>query len=275
MKRPARFSETKFADHAHEVYDKFRNNYKALIILLEEAKAEGRAGSSDQRKRAEKADEVQGKIFNWLFSLCLSMVTDVYKVYRCISCILQKINILPQDKYDCFKSYLDKFRAMLNSLQYDNCPCEILDLTDKVDKELVEEVCLWPRLHQDIRAALEQGTYRDLDLGMVVEEAYRTRACTRLNLDWLEVDLQEVVNKVLKRATELVTFVEGRLREKVYTNTEVIRVENCRRLLDLQSQTKKGVQHGWLSISSLHFKTFQNAAVFFEPKLDLRLVRQI
>ena len=271
MKRPARFSETKFADHAHEVYDKFRNNYKALIILLEEAKAEGRAGSSDQRKRAEKADEVQGKIFNWLFSLCLSMVTDVYKVYRCISCILQKINILPQDKYDCFKSYLDKFRAMLNSLQYDNCPCEILDLTDKVDKELVEEVCLWPRLHQDIRAALEQGAYRGLNLGMVVEEAYRTRAGTRLNLDWLEVDLQEVVNKVLKRATELVTFVEGRLREKVYTNTEVIRVENCRRLLDLQSQTEKVVQHGWLSISSLHFKTFQNAAVFFEPKLDLRL----
>ena len=57
----------------------------------------------------------------------------------------------------------------------------------------------------------------------------------------------------------------------MYTNTEVIRVENCRRLLDLQSQTEKVVQHGWLSISSLHFKTFQNAAVFFEPKLDLRL----
>ena len=36
MKRPAKFSETKFADHAHEVYDKFRNNYKPLILILEQ-----------------------------------------------------------------------------------------------------------------------------------------------------------------------------------------------------------------------------------------------
>ena len=63
MKRPAKFSETKFADHAHDVYDKFRNNYKPLVKLLKKAKEEGREGSSDQKKKAEKADEIQGKMF--------------------------------------------------------------------------------------------------------------------------------------------------------------------------------------------------------------------
>ena len=51
MKRPAKFSETKFADHSHEVYDKFRNNYKAFILTLEQAIDHGINGSSDQKKK--------------------------------------------------------------------------------------------------------------------------------------------------------------------------------------------------------------------------------
>ena len=34
MKRPASFSETKFADHAHEVYDKFRSITRVWCSLL-------------------------------------------------------------------------------------------------------------------------------------------------------------------------------------------------------------------------------------------------
>ena len=33
MKRLAKFSETKFADHFHEVYDKFRNNFKPFTYV--------------------------------------------------------------------------------------------------------------------------------------------------------------------------------------------------------------------------------------------------
>ena len=84
-----------------------------------------------------------------------------------------------------------------------------------------------------------------------MEEAYRTRAGTRLNLDWLEVDLQEVVNKVLKRATELVTFVEGRLREKVYTNTEVIRVRTAGDCLTFRARPRR-----WCSMAGSAFHPF-------------------
>ena len=82
MKHPDKFSQTKFADHAHKVYDKFRNNIKPFIVTMEQAKEEGRVGSTDAKKKAEKAEEVQGKVFNWMFCLSLSMVTDVYKVYH-------------------------------------------------------------------------------------------------------------------------------------------------------------------------------------------------
>ena len=61
MKRPAKFSETKFADHSHEVYDKFRNNYKAFILTLEQAINHGTNGSSDQKKKKDTAAEIKGR----------------------------------------------------------------------------------------------------------------------------------------------------------------------------------------------------------------------
>ena len=70
MSRPAKFSETKFADHAHEVYTKFRNNFKALIIVLEKAK-EGSSGSSDEKKKQRKLKRYkEGYTTGCLASLC-------------------------------------------------------------------------------------------------------------------------------------------------------------------------------------------------------------
>ena len=95
-----------------------RNNYKPLVNLLEKAKEEGREGSSDQKKKAEKADEIQGKIYTWMFAFSLSLTTDVYKKLRIISCILQKINILSFEKYDIFLSLLSNYDEMLTTIAY-------------------------------------------------------------------------------------------------------------------------------------------------------------
>ena len=163
----SKFSETKFADHAHDVYEKFRNNFKAFIVLFEKAKEEGLGGSSDHKKKAQIASEVQGKIFNWQFALSLSMVIDVYKVYRKVSCILQKVDILPHNKYDAFKRLLATYKDMINTVSYSDCPCMLLDTEDKFWNEVVEEVCMWPRFHQDICTALHSGTYQNINMGMV------------------------------------------------------------------------------------------------------------
>ena len=58
----------------------------------------GNRGSSDQKKKKESAMEIKKRIHNWYFVLSLSMVTDVYKVYRKISCILQVKNNTPPFK---------------------------------------------------------------------------------------------------------------------------------------------------------------------------------
>ena len=183
MKRLAMFSMTKFANHSLEVYDKFRNNFKHFTILLEQAKEHGRLGgvSADVKKKAENADEIQGKILNWLFVFSLSMVTDVYKVYRKISCILQKINILPHEKYDCFINYLGTFREMLQTSSYLNCPCVCLPLDDTSWSKFWAETCLWPRLHQDIRCAINKGTYMGINMGLVRQEEWQTRAGSKVN----------------------------------------------------------------------------------------------
>ena len=90
MKRPSGFSETKFANHAHVVFEKSK---------------ERRNNSSDEKKKAESAEEIQGKTWNWLFATSLSMVTDVYKVYAAISLGLLKVDILPHEKYDIFNEF--------------------------------------------------------------------------------------------------------------------------------------------------------------------------
>ena len=156
MKRPSRFSENKFADHSHDVYDKFINNFKPLTILLERVKEERLQGSSDEKKKAVNVDKIQGQIYNWLFALSLSGVTDAYKVYMKISSILQKINILPHEKYDCYLSYLNFYSEMVQTPSYLNCPCLIVPTEDIDWRGVVEEVCLW--LHEDVRIALELGT---------------------------------------------------------------------------------------------------------------------
>ena len=271
MKRPSRFSDTKFADHSHDVYDKFRNNFKPLTILLERVKEEGVQGSSDEKKKAANANEIQGKIYNWLFALSLSGVTDAYKVYRKISSVLQKINILPHEKYDCYLSYLNFYSEMVETTSYLSCLCLLVDTEDIVWRGVVEEVCLWPRLHEDVRIALELGTYRDINLGMVRQEEYRTRAGSRTNLQWLEVDVEGVVSKVQARMVALVKFLRQGLSEKVYTSSEVIQIEQSRKLLNLKSHKEGIIEHGAARISGLHYKQFQTAAIFFEPDLDTRV----
>ena len=80
-----------------------------------------------------------------------------------------------------------------------------------------------------------------------------------------------MVRKVEQRGQELVAFIETGLREKVYTDVDVISVENCRKLLDVRNQALRLKEHGSVKISSLHYKTFRDTSLFFEPELDKRL----
>jgi hypothetical protein len=161
---------------------------------------------------------------------------------------------------------------------YLDCACSLFTDPDSfmvVEEEewkgISNDVCLWPRLHQDIKDSLSKGTYRDMPLGMVREEEWRTRSGTRTNLQWLNVDVQTLVKKVVSRGEDLVDFLDKGLKEKVYDDKEVVYIEHSRKILNIAGHAKKVNEHGAVRISGLQFQTFRAAAVFFEPELDNRV----
>ena len=280
MKRPASFSETKFADHAHEVYDKFRNNYQSMVLTLEKVKENFREGVSSERQKSIDADYVQGRMYNWTFALSLSAVTDVYKVYRMISCILQKINILPHEKLDKFQELVTKMKEMKDNLEISDCPCCIFTNSnyqleeffgDVSTKGIVEEICFWPRFHNDVREAKQHKTYMNTKMGMVTQEQKATRAGVEENNMSLSIDLDKVIKTVEKRAQTLSSFLSNGLSERVYSNNEIILISHCRRLLDLESIMNQVVDRGHVNVSSITFRRFKEAAIFLEPNLTTRL----
>ena len=324
MKRPASFSETKFADHVHEVYDKFRNNFPSMIKTLEKVKEDFYNGDSTEKKKAEDADYVQGRIFGWTFGLSLSASTDVYKQYRIISCILQKINILPHEKLDQFQELVQSLINMKETVKVSDCPCVKAPSEEKTlpgektssgkksftgektftgeksnsgkkstsgeksyygeksnsaEKALTGEDaatgtvqdCLWPRFHSDIKEAKQKGTYQNIHMGMVSQEERETRAGSQVNASCLKVDLEGVINIVQRRAEALTDFLASGLTDKVYTNEEVIVISNCRRLLDLRSMMTKVVESGCSKIATITYRSFKEAATFFEPDLISRI----
>ena len=209
--------------------------------------------------------EIKKRIHNWYFVLSLSMVTDVYKVYRKISCILQRINILPHEKYDSFVSYLSTYKEMMDTCDYLDCPCTMFTNPDTFQLEeqeewkgVVFEVCKWPRLHQAAAVALGKGTYMDVNIGMVKPTEWRTRAGQPANKQWLDMNV-------------MVKFLYEGLKEKVYEKEEVTYIENCRRILYLRSHVKKNKEHGAVKISGLQLRTFREVALYFEPDIDTRV----
>ena len=282
--RPVNFSETKFANSAALVYSKFRQAYPALIITLEKVKEDLRTGVSTEREKAKRADEVQGGIMDYLFTLTLSVCVDTYSIYGAISNILQLINILPHEKMDLFNKLLQKLSKMKCFFKREVCPCmritscdeEVDDTVGVKDMELESEgipseVCYWPALHKDILEVQVKGKYRGVVLGQLQAEQSRTRVGSKITKQWLKEDTDTVIKKVYSRADKLVTFLEQGLSEKVYSDENVKMMNHTRRLLDLKSVLQKVKNNGYAHVSDFTWKTFRTAALYFEPEVFLRV----
>ena len=277
MYRPAAFSETKFANSASIVYTKFRELFPALVITLEEVKQDFHNGNSTEKVKAEKADEVQSGIMNYLFCLSLSALVDIYRVYGAISNILQIINILPHERHDMFKNQLAKFREMKNSVDLEDCPCMMVVEGDEVkedSKEILEEVCCWLALHADTRDMLKKGKYRGVVLGQLNMDPTNTREGRQQATQWLEEDRQSTANKVYRRAEEMVSYLMEGLGEKVYNDEAIIMMNHSRRLLNIESDLIKVKINGAANVSNLGWRGFMSAALFFEPAVFTRITEE-
>ena len=59
-------------------------------------------------------------MYNWIFALSISAVKDFYKVYWVISCILQKIYILPHEKLNRFQELVTKMKEIKDTVEIYN-----------------------------------------------------------------------------------------------------------------------------------------------------------
>ena len=114
-------------------------------------------GTSEQKKKAEKAEEILNSIYSIKFALTLAVLIDVYRIYSQIAVLLQKVSTLPHTRYDQFKELLEDYKEMLAHVEIGVCPCstfrDIQAGVYKIPKEYEEEaalVCSWPTFHGDI-----------------------------------------------------------------------------------------------------------------------------
>ena len=116
-----------------------------------------------------------------------------------------------------------------------------------------------------------KGTYMDTQMGMIRQEERVTRAGDELNNAWLNVDLDKVIEKVIKRSKTMSSFLSKGLSERVYSNDEIILISNCRRLLDLRSVMNQVAERVHINVSSITLKSFTAAAISLEHNLETRL----
>ena len=153
------------------------------MFTLEKVKEDLYTGKSTEKEKAEKADEVQGGIMNFLCCLSLSVAVDVYEKVGAISNILQIVDILPHDRYDKVKQLFDILNEMAAHISLEDCPCQNKEEEEKEEEKYEEDkeedkeetgekseslsaskederVCLWPSLHKDTKQVLNKGRYR-------------------------------------------------------------------------------------------------------------------
>ena len=111
---------------------------------------------------------------------------------------------------------------------------------------------------------LHKGRYRGVELGQLTTDPLRTRAGGEQATQYLTENRRTTTYKVFKRATEMVTFLSKGLEEKVYSNADMIMINHARKLLNIASDMIRIKNSGSVGISTLGWRSFRSAAMYFE-----------
>ena len=108
-------------------------------------------------------------------------------------------------------------------------------------------------------------------IGCLVEEGSKTRVGAEQTKRVALLDLEKVVETVTKRAVSVVSFLCNGLSTNVYSNNDIIYLDNIRRLLDLKLLITAIEQSSAASVSSNRYRSWLDAAKFVEPDLASQL----
>ena len=74
---------------------------RVLAEIIEKGQAAG--ASARDREKADKAAGLLSRIQNLKFLLLLALICDVYKHFGACINLLQKVNVLPHERFDKFE----------------------------------------------------------------------------------------------------------------------------------------------------------------------------
>lgn len=279
VKVPRFFSETRFANYASKIYVRFRESYPVLIACLEEVKQLHHNGTSDQKTKAENAEDISSSIYNIKFALSLAVLCDVYHIYSQISVLLQKVSCLPHSRYDQFKDLLDDYEEMLQHVDITTCPCSTFrDINAGsycIAEESMEEaslVCSWPYFHTDIATLKETGKIVHVIQGQLVADPIRDTRIGRRNRESTKLlNEDDIIQVVQERGKSLVSHLSSRLEQKVYREADIKVIKNSRVLLGARNLMLNVHSRGASTIANLTCDKFLGSALEVDSKLFERI----
>lgn len=109
-------------------------------------------------------------------------------------------------------------------------------------------------------------------MGQLTPEAIaNTRAGSQQNQENLLLNTKNIVDITNKRASDVASFLFNGLKEKVFTDSDIITCENTRVLLDLKNRMESVKNFGAVEVSNCKWRRFFEAAKTFEDDLVCRI----
>ena len=180
----------------------------------------------------------------------LSGIADVYAVFGTLVNVVQKVNILPHERYNNFVKVLDK----------------MVKMTDQMNDVCIDDNCLWPRFHADIKELSEHELYQNVKIQRDSSSAmYQTRfAVTQTTIDLQTDPIQQSRDNVAILLKRMVTD----LRNEVFEPTTIALIEKIRFMSDLHSLAKDLTKRGRVVVGAVNAKTFVEHARNITRTLD-------
>lgn len=200
--------------------------------------------SSDSKDVEKRNDAVRllGLIKNKRFCMHLSGLADIYNMFGMFVNVVQKVNVLPHERYDSAIQVLDTMAKMKSLTPHEKCETES---------------CLWPSYHKDVRddrKMIENEASQNIKIDKNSSSAhYQTRFAKNAAAAGLQTDpIKQTQDNILL----LVTRLEKDLRAEVFDETTVKLIEKIRLLTDLKSLAKEILKRGHVIVAAQNCKLF-------------------
>ena len=131
--------------------------------------------------------------------------------------VIQKVNVLPHERYDNFIKVLDKMVEMNHHLR-DEC---------------IDEKCLWPRFHADKNELVRNGTYQNVRIEKDSSSSmYQTRFAVAQSTAGVQKD---PIEQCQDNVAIILTHMED-LRNEVFDSSTIDLIEKICFVTDLHSK---------------------------------------